>query len=54
MISWAEFDEEYLEPLNLAAMQIDLGVIFGQIEELDQIAVLEDECGVGVQFCQRR
>jgi len=55
--AWAEvppeLDEELLELLDQAAMQVGLGVGRGQVEELDQIGVFKDRGGVGMQFCQR-
>ena len=48
-----ELDEELLELLDQAAMQVGLGVGRGQVEELDQIGVFKDRGCVGMQFCQR-
>ena len=44
----AEFDQKILEALDQAAMKVALGVVLGETEEFEQIAVFEDGCGVGV------
>ena len=43
----AEFDQELLELLDQAALQVGLGMPRRKVEELDEVAVLEDGGGVG-------
>jgi len=46
---WAAAEERMIK----TAMKIDLGVVLREVEEFDQVAVFEDGCGGGMQFCQR-
>ena len=49
----AELDQELLELLDQTALQVGLGMPRRKVEELDEVAVFEDGCGVRVQFSQR-
>ncbi len=49
----AKFDQEVLELLDQTALQVGLGMPWRKVEKLDEVAVLEDGGGVGMQFSQR-
>jgi len=49
----AEFDEEILEAFDEGVMEVGLGIVFGEVEEFDEVRVLEDGGGIGVQNSQR-
>jgi hypothetical protein len=50
----AKFDQEVFKLGNQPVVQIGLGMGLGKVEKLDQVAVLEDGCGIGVNFSRRR
>jgi hypothetical protein len=49
----AELDQELLELLDQSLLQVDFGMRGWQVEELNEMRIFEDRCGVWMQICQR-
>ena len=50
----AELGQELFELLDQGTLQVDLGMRRWKVEKLYEIRILEDRCGIGMQFSQRR
>ena len=49
----AKLDQEVLEVFYKAVVKVGFGVVLGQVEKLDKIAVFEDRSGIGMYFSHR-
>ena len=49
----AQLEQEPLELLDQGPLQVGLGMRRRKVKELNEIRILEDRGGIGVQFSQR-